>query len=400
MKSIESDIERVKRRSTVKNQKLFTTLDTLTNELDSLICQLEETESKNSPIDKNIEEVTLEKKVSCSSDSIQSTISKIIRHSCKRIVDLKSIVTIKTNHKEYFTYISKLGKTIDKTLIPIPKEIRFDFIGVHRELCSLVEGHHNELSKQPKPESPQAKSLNLYEQLEKKLSQKDVCEALAFYENHQTTLKLIDSEFKSNLCKIGFLSLANEGKLVEAIFFLRKKNTATSIQLAEEVGELIHSVCYPKDLAPPKRLSISHDFETILLKCIKQVRRAIRRIKGLPEISTFMQLMNSGLIALPQHITHKEIWMELIDEEEIQVNIDLPKEMIHHSMIYCPISKDVCDPIVNIPLLQNCGHIVGQSSVKKMVDTSRGRNLVGAVHFKCPTCPNQQTQVSMKPILY
>jgi hypothetical protein len=400
MKSVESEVERVKRRIAVKDQKLHTVLDTLESELDALITELETSDAETGKMERNIEAKGTFEPSSQPSGSEKTKTTKLIRSKCDRIVGLKSIAAIKTLHKEYFTFVSKLGKTLDKSVTAVPVEIEFDFQGVQRDLHSLVDDHHREHLKTLNPESPQAKTLVIYEHLERILSEKDVVEALTSFEMHQETLKLIDSEFKMHLCKAVFLKIVREAKMGEAILFLRSKFPKPSAQQAEEIGELIHSVCYPKDAIPPKRLTMNHDFEGLITKCLKQVRRAVRRLKGLPEISTFLQLVSAGLVALPQYLAHKEIWSEMVDEQEIHVSIHLPKEMIHHSMIYCPITKDVCDPKVNVPLLQTCGHIVGQSSVRKMVDANRGRNFVTTVQFKCPTCPNQQTQVSMKPVLY
>lgn len=400
MKAVETEVERAKRRITLKNKNIHAALDALDSELATLISELESSGSENKAPDGNSGE---EKAGQVETGQVivdSVSISAAIKNFSDRIVALKPVLTIKSHHKEYFTYVSKLGKTIDKAISPIPREIFFDYRVVEKDLYSLVTGYHKELSKKLKPENPQTKTLFHYEQLEKNLCEKEVFKALDLYEKHHQSLKLVDSEFKTNLCKTGFLKLVNEGKQGEAIIFLRKKLTPQTQQMAEEIGELIHSVCYTKELMPPKRLALINDFESILVKCLKQVRRAIRRLKGLPETSTFMQLIAAGLIALPQHLLHNEIWADNKNNQEIHITVDLPKDMVHHSMIYCPISKDVCDPFLNVPLLQNCGHIVGQLSVKKMVDANRGRNLISVVHFKCPTCPNQQTQASMQPILY
>jgi hypothetical protein len=78
---------------------------------------------------------------------------------------------------------------------------------------------------------------------------------------------------------------------------------------------------------------------------------------------------------------------------EIPYAPELEKSFNYHSMIVCPISKEVCSPGNNAMLLK-CGHIVSEQSIKRML-VSRNRK-----KFKCPTCPNEQSISQVRKIDY
>lgn len=400
MKAIEAELDRLRRRSAVKQQKLSDLVDTLIQDVKKTVDDLKaphpEAQTETTSDTKNSQ--TAERKSEAADP--KKEIKQIIRTQCEKTAIQKPLTAIKNHHKEYFTYISKLGKTIDKGSLPNCNDMSYDFEGVKRDFCSLVQDHIKETQLVVSQERGMTNCLQKYQELESLLYEKKIEEALEVYQANQQALKLVDSEFKLNMCKLIFLSLARSGKKGQAIIFLRKYMSSMNLQQAEEMGEMVHSLCYSSEAELPARLEVPTDFDSILTKCILLLRRAIRKLKGLPETSTFSQVFTAGLIAITEYSQHKHLWRDMRNKKELHVIVDLPKSMVHHSVLYCPISKDICDRKLNAPLLQNCGHIVGQASVRKMLDASRERRPSSSSLFKCPTCPNQQSQMSMRTVLY
>lgn len=401
MKAIESELDRLKRRATVKHQKLSDMLDNLIADVQQTVIDLQtpDVDSKELYSDKL--------PGNNSSDGLnakhidkQKTINQIIRVQCEKIVSHKPLTAIKNHHKEYFTYVSKLGKTIDKGFVESCNEMSFDFDSIQSDFSSLVQDYVKESTQVISKDKGSHNSLVKYQELEHLLYEKNIEAALEMYQANQQTIKLIDNEFKLNMYKLIFISKARSGKKGQAIIFMRAYMNSLNIQQAEEIGEMIHSLCFSNDAELPKRLKLTVDYDGILAKCINLLRRAIRRMKGLPETSNFGQIFTAGLIAITEYSGHRHLWRDIKEKKELHVVVELPKSMVHHSVLYCPISKDICDQKQNIPLLQNCGHIVGQASVRKMLDASRDRRPSSSNLFKCPTCPNQQSQSSMRTVLY
>ena len=77
------------------------------------------------------------------------------------------------------------------------------------------------------------------------------------------------------------------------------------------------------------------------------------------------------------------------------VSFDLADEFNHHSLIVCPVSKEVCT-FDNPPVVLTCGHVISDGSAKKLANHI---NDYGSTkRFKCPVCPEEQVYSKIKVI--
>lgn len=248
-------------------------------------------------------------------------------------------------------------------------------------------------------------SLRAYMLSDYYLKQKKTEEALAVMETyikealnpHPSDLEIVQLSKK-----LHFWTLLRTGSPKTAILFLRSHTNTAGVPSSqdlslEEVGELLHLATYRGNTQPPKRLG-KHETDRLLAKTLGSLDRRIRKLHNRPEVSVFRVAVLAGIVALPSLLQHKHLLEEGENDKELQVGVDLPKEMLFHSVIQCPITREICDTTHNRPLVQSCGHIVGEASVRKMMETNPLCKSTGS--FKCPTCPSTQKPDTLQPLVY
>ena len=67
-------------------------------------------------------------------------------------------------------------------------------------------------------------------------------------------------------------------------------------------------------------------------------------------------------------------------QNELPVEIPLPRSMIFHPIFVCPVSKEQTTE-ENPPMMMPCGHVIAKESLNRL-------GLRGG-RFKCPYCPNE-----------
>jgi hypothetical protein len=92
----------------------------------------------------------------------------------------------------------------------------------------------------------------------------------------------------------------------------------------------------------------------------------------------------AGVVALPTLIKLasivKEKRTEWTTQNELPVEIPLPRSMIFHPIFVCPVSKEQTTE-ENPPMMMPCGHVIAKESLNRL-------GLRGG-RFKCPYCPNE-----------
>lgn len=424
LQAIESELSRVQKKSALRWKKTEATLDSFIADVDTLIEDLEG-------------QVAYEKEKGSSKPAPTSSASEIkeenddasnlqsfLKERCAKIVQKKPITAIKNIHKDYYTYLSKLGRTINESVHPGVEDIQTDFRGQEVAFVSLLKGFLKEkaasfqtdlssppekLTKDTKVDSQEVKNLQerFLLELTEKLEKKDFMEAVEFLEDTEkrgeafkkenkipdglSMETLIDLELKTLIFKLAFLEKVENKEIKEAILFLKTRfpeDVKKSESFEEEIGELIFMCTFENCANIPKRLE-KHSLDKVFCKTLKTLHKTLRRIKNLPEQSTFEEIILAGILSIPRFLESSLNISTTSSGTELPISVPLPSEMIHHTIIYCPVTKDACIDD-NKALMPDCGHIVGETSVRKM----------GDLKFKCPICPNVQKKGQLKAVVF
>jgi E3 ubiquitin-protein transferase RMND5 len=104
---------------------------------------------------------------------------------------------------------------------------------------------------------------------------------------------------------------------------------------------------------------------------------------GLSSESPLYIAVTAGAIALPTLLKlasiMKEKRTEWTTQNELPVEIPLPKSMTFHAIFVCPVSKEQTTE-KNPPMMMPCGHVIAKESLQRL---SKGQR------FKCPYCPGE-----------
>lgn len=384
MKSIQSELERLKRRQVLKNKGIEATLDQLSKDLNELITGLEKQHKEVHSVPSEV-------------SMVQLGFNTQLRQTCESIINKKNLRTIQNVHKEHFVYVSKLGKTIEKELSDSSNQQLLDGVLGKRDLMEFLD-YSNSIEpynkiKEANPSSLAAKLLKIKGLLEAKNYAK------AFEESTKNMLDdpILKEMLSFELLKLGYLNLIAQGKRSEGIAFLKKFHTLKNLDFSVHYGEMISLATY-KDLSSlPKRLT-NYCQETILEKCLQMISKRIRKSLGLPEVSPLQEIVSAGLLAYPELSKDPVVFCSDRKDSDLTAQIHLPSHMVHHSIIYCPITREFCHEETNRALYQSCGHVVGEQSVRKMMESNKKNKETDS--FKCPTCPNQQRLSTMKEVNY
>lgn len=114
---------------------------------------------------------------------------------------------------------------------------------------------------------------------------------------------------------------------------------------------------------------------------------------GLSAESPLYIAATAGAIALPTLLKLativKEKRTEWTTQDELPVEIALPRSMIFHAIFVCPVSKEQTTE-QNPPMMMPCGHVVAKESLHRLSKGGR---------FKCPYCPNESQPKDARQII-
>jgi len=160
-----------------------------------------------------------------------------------------------------------------------------------------------------------------------------------------------------------------------------------------DVQQLITAMLYRSNIreSPYHR---TFDTETAWDDVSASFTREFCSLLGLSAESPLYLAATAGAIALPTLLKLasivKEKRTEWTSQDELPVEIALPKSMIFHAIFVCPVSKEQSTE-KNPPMMMPCGHVIAKESLQRL--SSKGGR------FKCPYCPGESQPKDAKEII-
>lgn len=382
LKLVETDLSRLLKKKQSESQLLQTTVNSLIGDIDKLISEIDSSQSCQS----------MQNEIACTGP----TLLEITRPGCEEIVRRKYVAGIQAVHRDYFVYISRLGKAIEKTLQPEINSPALYRPLDKQQMAELILEHQSQTQLLSQEPDQQDHTAIVLARLQRLLRKNEVESAFGVLQDHRCEAIEGIHALKTGVYKMYFLQLAKDKKIIEGIAFLRKNYPKQSLRDIEEMGQLLHIHTFKDEELVPRRLR-KHRYHRIWSQTMRTIQRMIRKRHGLKENSNLKEIIVAGLIALPEFLSNLKTLEQDNGSLELPVSVRLPSEMLHHSMVCCPISREICQAPHNPAVILDCGHIVGESSVTKMMELEIQK---GKLTFKCPTCPNEQIVANLKAISY
>ena len=415
MNNIIQEVERIKRKQQAKNSKLVGAIDGLLTDIEDVLRSLELEEENNEENNgKDLEHTPLSNKNMKGTRSEQNKnneklvpstgVNKWVRARCEGIVSKKYVASMKQNHKDYFTFISKLGKSIDNCANSDIQNVVFQVNNQKDIIKKLAVKYMKEntafhISSGNIKAIQTGNKLEKLSKIQKLLDQSQFEEAVALIDNKSGSYPPLqcDNELKLIIIKSHCFNLFNQKKYREAIIFLKENHPHDTPSSLQEIGQMIHKFTYKQSNEAPRCLESLQESK-LSYRSFKLIEKQSRRLLGLSENCLMRKIVIAGMLAMASYLRNKHVFDEMDLEKDVDITVNLPNDLIYHSIVHCPVSKEICNPSSNKALLQNCGHIIAELSVKKMLEMSRMARETGEI--KCPTCPNVQKAETMKPVVY
>ncbi|KAH6669385.1 CTLH/CRA C-terminal to lish motif domain-containing protein [Halenospora varia] len=238
----------------------------------------------------------------------------------------------------------------------------------------------------------QDKFTNMYEIL-RELKARNLLLAIQWARENSFELEKRGSNLEFELSKLQFVWLflgpsvnglpddMNNG-LPGALQYARQHFQRFQGRFLRDIQQLATAMAYRSNLrdSPYYR---TFDTETAWDEVSSSFTREFCSLLGLSAESPLYVAATAGAIALPTLLKLasivKEKRTEWTTQDELPVEIALPRSMIFHAIFVCPVSKEQTTE-TNPPMMMPCGHVVAKESLHRLSKGSR---------FKCPYCPNE-----------
>ncbi|PBP16495.1 RMND5A protein [Diplocarpon rosae] len=243
-----------------------------------------------------------------------------------------------------------------------------------------------------KSQELQEKFSNMYQILHE-LKNRNLHPAIHWAEQNSQDLENRGSNLEFELCKLQYVWLFlgpeinglpddhNNGPYA-AIRYAKKAFPRHQLRFTKDCQQLIAAMVYQSNL---RTSPYWHLFNTssAWAEVSQSFTREFCSLLGLSPSSPLYIACTAGAIALPTLLKLasivKEKRTEWTTQDELPVEIALPRSMIFHAIFVCPVSKEQTTE-ANPPMMMPCGHVVAKDSLQRLSKGSR---------FKCPYCPNE-----------
>jgi hypothetical protein len=243
-----------------------------------------------------------------------------------------------------------------------------------------------------KSQELQDKFSNMYSILHQ-LKQRNLHPAIEWARANSVELEKRGSNLEFELTKLQYLWLFqgplvnglpadNNNGVMGAFAYARREFTRFSGKFQKDIQQLCTAIVFQTNLhgSPYYRL-----FNTTAAwsEVSQSFTREFCSLLGLSPSSPLYLSVTAGAIALPTLLKLasivKEKRTEWTTQNELPVEIALPRSMIFHAIFVCPVSKEQTTE-TNPPMMMPCGHVVAKESLQRL---SKGGK------FKCPYCPSE-----------
>eukprot|EP00002_Diphylleia_rotans_P016143 TRINITY_DN3136_c0_g1_i3.p1 TRINITY_DN3136_c0_g1~~TRINITY_DN3136_c0_g1_i3.p1 ORF type:complete len:290 (-),score=52.35 TRINITY_DN3136_c0_g1_i3:290-1159(-) len=240
------------------------------------------------------------------------------------------------------------------------------------------------------PESVKAPFAELHHVLEA-IRQKNLQPALQWVASKAQELNAISSDLEFRVHRLMLIHLICEKKAKDALLYARstlKKFTGSHI---DEIQHLMGALPYISRLeSSPYADLLSPDLWNDLSYVFA---RDMCRLLGLPQDSPLHTSICAGTIALPTLLKLASVMAGKSNDwntsDKLSVEIDLGQTHQYHSVLTCPVSRELTTDD-NPPMALVCGHVIAKQSIQKLAK--------GNMRFKCPYCPTEQNHTQAKQV--
>ncbi|KAK0128156.1 hypothetical protein ONS95_000139 [Cadophora gregata] len=233
---------------------------------------------------------------------------------------------------------------------------------------------------------------NMYQILHE-IKNQNLHPAIEWARQNSAELENRGSSLEFELCKLQYIWLfqgpainglpddENNG-LNGAIKYAQETFPKHQIRFTKDCQQLLAAILYKTNLRSSPYWQL-FNIETAWSDVSQSFTREFCTILGLSPSSPLYIACTAGAIALPTLLKLasivKEKRTEWTTQDELPVEIALPRSMIFHAIFVCPVSKEQTTES-NPPMMMPCGHVVAKESLQRLSKGSR---------FKCPYCPNE-----------
>jgi E3 ubiquitin-protein transferase RMND5 len=264
------------------------------------------------------------------------------------------------------------------------------YVGDEGELTSL------------KSRELQEKFTNMYKILHE-LKSKKLNLAIEWARDNSEELEMRGSNLEFELHKLQYVwlflgpevnGLPNDrhNGLFGAIEYGREHFPRFQVRFLREIKQLSASIIYATNL---RESPYARTFETDTAwdDVAASFTREFCFLLGLSAESPLYIAVTAGAIALPTLLKlasiMKEKRTEWTTQNELPVEIPLPKSMTFHAIFVCPVSKEQTTES-NPPMMMPCGHVIAKESLQRLSKNQQ--------RFKCPYCPIESSPKDSKEI--
>jgi len=253
-----------------------------------------------------------------------------------------------------------------------------------------------------KSDELQQKFTNMYQILHE-LKGRNLHPAIQWARQNSNELEKRGSNLEFELSKLQYLWLfqgpeinglpndMNNG-LPGAFQYARDHFPAFSTRHGKECQQLVTAILYRSNL-PDSPYYHTFNTDTAWDEVSNSFTREFCSLLGLSAESPLYIAATAGAIALPTLLKLasivKEKRTEWTTQNELPVEIALPRSMIFHAIFVCPVSKEQTTE-TNPPMMMPCGHVVAKESLQRLSKGGR---------FKCPYCPSESQSRDAREII-